>query len=459
MTQVRTTFSQKFSERLASLTESEVLNELSDDTLSSYSKKAREQEDAIKKRLGPKSKANKAILAKREDGRKKAGETLYKRHVEKKDQHLRMSHAAFKEAAHKALTDHGYELAHPGKASNVYTKHEPETNSMHVAKHHFGTPGTSDSYSHQNSEVSIASTNGTTSRVTHSGFSATLGHRDGKTPDYHARHYDNIKTELERHHRYHNESTFRGHLNEDAEVEGETLEEGDKPRLRPYQSPVRKKWIEDQKAKEAAVKEDTETPEVEPEQIDELSKSKMAAYVVAASKDAAQKRYKAADDLGKATRNPSDFERKNAESEKSFNDGSKRLKGIEKASKKLAEETLEEGRGRPRKDGTSAVGADREHIIMQLRKNISLRGANPVEFADGSKHNISQGHARLALTLHNTLKTSQEKGHFTDKLDASHESFHDALKNKETAGHAPPEKSRITLPAMDRLKAKMAAES
>ena len=95
--------------------------------------------------------------------------------------------------------------------------------------------------------------------------------------------------------------------------------------------------------------------------------------------------------------------------------------------------------------------------MMQMRKHVSLRGANPIEFADGSKHKITDGQARLAQVMHSQLRTSIEKGHFEKKLDHSHESFSNALKNKESAGHAPEEKSRITLPAMDRLKRLQAA--
>ena len=98
---------------------------------------------------------------------------------------------------------------------------------------------------------------------------------------------------------------------------------------------------------------------------------------------------------------------------------------------------------------------------MQLRKHVSLRGQNPIEFKDGSKASPGEGQARLALIIHNGLRTPQEKANYMDRLDANHESFKDAVRSKspEEAGKAPTQKSRITLPAIDRLNAKLGPDT
>lgn len=421
----RTTFAQKLAEKLAPapLTEGvESIQEVSDSTLTRYSKAARDQITAIKKRPGPVSKANKPVIAKREAGIEKAGAIKSERHAKAWDAHSKASHAAFKAAADDTLSKHGYTVAHAGPNSNVYTKHDPETNSLFVAKHHFGTPSTRDSHHSHEGAIKLVSSNGTVSDIRHSSWSHRPSrHLDGDKPvDLHAEHSKTIHDELERHHRWSKDSSFNQHMNEsvtfptdeeifeavDHLVQAELIAEGKTP-YGGYVSPVRKKWIEDQRAKQGkpTLKEEEATPE-------ELAAAEAADH-----------------------------------------------EALENAEE--VPEVVAEGRGRPRKDGTSAVGADREHIVMQLRKHVSLRGQNDIEFKDGKKVKVGEGQARLALIMHNGLRGPIEKGHFMDRLDASHESFKDAVRSKtpEEAGKAPEAKSRITLPAMDRLKAKMAAEN
>lgn len=117
---------------------------------------------------------------------------------------------------------------------------------------------------------------------------------------------------------------------------------------------------------------------------------------------------------------------------------------------------LEEGRGRPRKTPLAA-GEDEgnepdQNIIMQLRKAVSMKGMKPVKFQNGEKHNISPAKAIAVLRIHTGLKSSIEKGNFEKKLAHSHDSFmkHSAV----GANHGAPleKKSRITLPAVNRLK-------
>jgi hypothetical protein len=94
----------------------------------------------------------------------------------------------------------------------------------------------------------------------------------------------------------------------------------------------------------------------------------------------------------------------------------------------VKEETeLDEARrGRPRKDGTKPEGDEeggREHIIMQLRKVVNLRGQKKVEFNDDSKHDISVDHAKKALAKHDSMHRAADKQGYAEKLAKSHASF------------------------------------
>jgi len=88
-------------------------------------------------------------------------------------------------------------------------------------------------------------------------------------------------------------------------------------------------------------------------------------------------------------------------------------------------------RGRPPKTGVRKDD-DMEaskHIVMQLRKSVSLRGQHPVEFKSGETKKISSAHAQRALNKHNSLRTPIEKKNYMDKLHHSHDSFQKALKD------------------------------
>ena len=99
-----------------------------------------------------------------------------------------------------------------------------------------------------------------------------------------------------------------------------------------------------------------------------------------------------------------------------------------------AEETElhEAKRGRPRKNAgkTDEENPDREHIIMGMRKAISLRGMHPVAFDDGKKHLINPGTANRVLNKHDSMKTPAEKQAFAARIARSKESMHDALAGK-----------------------------
>jgi hypothetical protein len=112
-----------------------------------------------------------------------------------------------------------------------------------------------------------------------------------------------------------------------------------------------------------------------------------------------------------------------------------REKGIETASKKLHEdEQLDEGRGRPRKNplppGQETEGDDtHKHPMQQLEKiSHSIEGREPhFEHKDDSKPKISRHLARHMVVFHNSMKTTQEKDDFANKLHANRESMRSAV--------------------------------
>lgn len=113
-------------------------------------------------------------------------------------------------------------------------------------------------------------------------------------------------------------------------------------------------------------------------------------------------------------------------------------------------------RGRPKKGSSPTATAkpgeakpadtdkDREHIVMGLRKAVSLRGEHGVKFADGSTHKIPAEHAQKALKIHDSLSKPSEKMTFARKLAASHDSFKKALSDKNP-GSEEAKKTGITL--------------
>jgi hypothetical protein len=518
----RNTFAAALARKLAPLNEAaEDIQELSTPTLNRYSKAAREQITAISKKPGKTSNAGKAVIAKREAGVAKANDITNTRRTIAWDDHAVKSHAAFKKAADDALTAHGYEVAHPGPASTVYTKHDPETNSLFVAKHHYGNPSTSDSPHSAQGQVKLVSSNGTTSDIRHSSWG--LRPREGDEPvDLHGEHFKKIVDEINDHHKWSKNSAFNQDMNEGAEypsdemlaeafpeLSGEPLDEirfikplkEKTPKKPAYVSPARKKWVKDHENEMAPIKEG-KAPYVSPVRkkwvADQIAKEmagtldsnhpmppikEAKAPYESPSRKAWVSGEKEADGpwprlLSKRPDDAVEAEYKDqAENPDYVSPGRKkwlagaanRIKNnISKDQsnpppKPLVKEevVIKEGRGRPRKDGTSAVGADREHIVMQLRKHVSLRGQNPIEFKDGSKASPGEGQARLALIIHNGLRTPQEKANYMDRLDANHESFKDAVRSKspEEAGKAPTQKSRITLPAIDRLNAKLGPDT
>jgi predicted DNA-binding antitoxin AbrB/MazE fold protein len=92
----------------------------------------------------------------------------------------------------------------------------------------------------------------------------------------------------------------------------------------------------------------------------------------------------------------------------------------------MAEETeLDEGRGRPRKDGTKSDTDDREHIQMQLRKSVSLRGLKDVEFDDGKKVKVPAKVAQGVMSKINSIKDAKQKHNAVQHIAKSHKHMMD----------------------------------
>jgi hypothetical protein len=93
---------------------------------------------------------------------------------------------------------------------------------------------------------------------------------------------------------------------------------------------------------------------------------------------------------------------------------------------KMAEEVdLDEGRGRPRKDGTTGGSEDRENIQMQLRKSVSLRGLKDVEFADGKKVKVPAKVAQGVMSKINGIKDAKQKQNAVQHIAKSHKHMMD----------------------------------
>lgn len=98
-----------------------------------------------------------------------------------------------------------------------------------------------------------------------------------------------------------------------------------------------------------------------------------------------------------------------------------------KAGQKMKEEVeLEEGRGRPKKSGEAPEGDDTsKHPVQQLHKiATSIQGSEPhFEHKDGSKTRVSKQLAKHITAVYGSMRTTQEKDDFANKLHASRDSM------------------------------------
>lgn len=107
-------------------------------------------------------------------------------------------------------------------------------------------------------------------------------------------------------------------------------------------------------------------------------------------------------------------------------DISNREKGIATAVKKMSEKTADEQEA----DGGG-------HIVMQLRKSVSMRGQKDVKFNDGSTHKVSAAHAQKFLSKHGSLKTSHEKRALQNKAAKSHDHFQNSISEEDLEERTP----------------------
>jgi hypothetical protein len=92
-------------------------------------------------------------------------------------------------------------------------------------------------------------------------------------------------------------------------------------------------------------------------------------------------------------------------------------------------------RGRPKNNPTPEDEEGAEHIVMQLRKVVSMRGTKEVEFADGKKQKLGSTPqasfmlAKKALAKYNDLPRPADKEVYQEKLGKSMQSFVSAIKD------------------------------
>ena len=84
-------------------------------------------------------------------------------------------------------------------------------------------------------------------------------------------------------------------------------------------------------------------------------------------------------------------------------------------------------------EDVSATTADVEkaanHIIMQLRKSVSMRGQKDVEFASG-KQRVPEKVAQKVLDMYNKQRTSADKSKFQMKIAKSYKDLLTTVKGR-----------------------------
>ena len=186
------------------------------------------------------------------------------------------------------------------------------------------------------------------------------------------------------------------------------LKKGD-PRIKAIQD------VQKRKAKSFKDLARKEMGEDQNTKIDEISKKKAQRYLGYASRDMFN--------LGKRDQRASDIDRLGgSHPDQDYKKGPERkaamrLRGIDRASKILMKNKKTSEAVNPHDD----EGAN--HIIMQLRKSVSLRGMRPVEFKDGKKVKVSMADAQKFLTKYNKSKPMDK-----EKMQAMAMKSHDGFK-------------------------------
>jgi hypothetical protein len=208
-------------------------------------------------------------------------------------------------------------------------------------------------------------------------------------------------------------------------IDTASYRQGHREALGGSSKPLEKKLTKRHKGIETAVKKLTKE---ESEQIDELSKATMGSYINKAAERIGTKGVTAGLKIAADEKSSSNFK-----------DMGKRQKGIAKAVSKLTKEeqdfidalntdTLEEGRGRPPKEGSAAWKArqgkaddDMVALGMQLRKAQSIN--KKVRFMDGKEHDIHPNHITRFNDHMGARRTTQEKDNFQRQAHKSHADF------------------------------------
>lgn len=79
-----------------------------------------------------------------------------------------------------------------------------------------------------------------------------------------------------------------------------------------------------------------------------------------------------------------------------------------------------------------------EHVVMQLRKNITMNGSKPIKFADGSEHTITSSNASKVLNHYASYKKPDEKEQFQKHIGSTHREFTDWIGGKKFTPGTPP---------------------
>jgi hypothetical protein len=147
---------------------------------------------------------------------------------------------------------------------------------------------------------------------------------------------------------------------------------------------------------------------------------------VGALQSAANKRVAA---LDQAAQKQKEQNEKNREQETAKRQKEAEARSKEGQKKQTQSESfeLDEARGRPKKE----TGEESINIIMQLRKVISLRGQEPVTFANGARVQLNPGTAHRLLAMYDNLKTSGEKHAFSARIHKSPDSLRDVIAGKK----------------------------
>lgn len=116
----------------------QLITELSDDTLKSYKNKAKAQVDALGHKRGPKSKAEKSTIGKRQAGSYKATKTIGDRAMAAYEKNEIETTKAFHDGIKDSLTAHGFTHSNSGPTHEVWTKHHKSGVSIFAKHNHPG---------------------------------------------------------------------------------------------------------------------------------------------------------------------------------------------------------------------------------------------------------------------------------------------------------------------------------